>query len=96
MKIFLMVLGMLFCLGGWGIIIYALVRNQREARQSPLVDDTNFIPRLAAIWEVVAHPERAATWLRVTPDGEITEVFPAIGQDLSEQTGIQEDDGKVS
>jgi hypothetical protein len=86
------ILGTLGLLFGWAIIIYALWRNQRVAKKSPKVDDTNFIPRVAAVVEVTLHPDRAATWQHA--DGRM--VFPALGKDLSEQTGVREDDGRTT
>jgi len=77
---------------GWLILIYGLWRNQRVAKKSPLVDNTNFGPRVAAIVEVILHPDHAAYWKN--PNG--TRVFPALGQDSSEQFGIREDDGKTT
>jgi hypothetical protein len=101
------ILGTLGLLFGWAIIIYALWRNQRVAKKSPKVDKTNPVPRISAIWEVTTHPDRAATWLRSRQLGEepsledynddkLTLVFPALSQDLSEQTGVREDDGRTT
>ena len=52
---------------GWAIIIYGLWRNQRAAKGSDLVDDTNFGPRIGAIVEVTLHPDRAFMWWQVAP-----------------------------
>ena len=84
--------GVVYLLGAWAFIVYALIRNQKEAKESPLVDTTNPIPRIAAIWEVIAHPGRAATWQH--PDGR--KVFPMLGKDLSEMTDIRDDDKRVT
>ena len=77
---------------GWLILIYAGWRNQRTAAESPLVETTNFMPRLRAIIEVVLHPDHAAAWQH--PTGEL--VFPNLGKDSSEIAGIRPDDGKVT
>jgi hypothetical protein len=77
---------------GWLILIYGLWRNQRSAKKSPLVDGSNFGPRVGAIVEVVLHPDHAAKWLH--PNGRT--VFPALGQDSSEVYGIRDDDGKAT
>jgi hypothetical protein len=108
MAVVIDILGTLGLLLGWAIIIYALWRNQRVAKKSPKVDDTNFIPRVAAVVEVTLHPDRAATWVKITESAidpafrlhdlsldepvYFQKVFPALGQDLSEQTGVREDD----
>jgi len=96
---------------GWAIIVYVMWRNQRAAKGSPLVDDTNFGPRVGSIVEVALHPDHAATWLVECPEAEAAAsywepeeektvwfklVFPAIGQDSSEQYGIRGDDGESS
>ena len=46
------------------LVAYALWRNQRAAKDSELVDDSNFGPRVGAIIEVVLHPDHAANWWR--------------------------------
>lgn len=74
----------------FGLVVYALWRNQRAAKDSELVDDSNFGPRVGAIIEVVLHPDRAATWEQ--PDGKL--VFPKLGKDSSEINEIRPDDGK--
>jgi len=79
---------------GWLILIYAGWRNQRAAKKSPIVDDTNFGVRIAAIIEVVLHPDRAATWEHERSNG--VKVFPQLGMDSSERYGIRPDDGKVT
>ncbi len=81
---------------GWAIIIYGLWRNQRAAKGSKKVDKTNFGPRVSAIVEVVLHPDHAATWLIKDGRDNYKPVFPALGQDSSEQYGIREDDGRVT
>lgn len=79
------------------LLIYVGWRNQRAAKDSPLVDDTNFGARLAAIVEVVLHPDRAATWHKqIGTSGLWVPVFPELGQDSSEAAGIREDDGRVT
>lgn len=83
------IVGFLTMALGWGIIVYGLWRNQREAKDSDLVDKTNFGPRVAAIVEVVLHPDHAATWQH--SDGR--KVFPKLGMDSSEAHGIRPDDG---
>ena len=115
------VIGFLASIGGWLILIYAGHRNQRAAKDSPLVDKTNFGPRLGAVVETTLHPDRAATWWREANDDEISQilngtyylphmrltrpegvymhlvkVFPALGQDSSEQYGIRPDDGEAT
>lgn len=77
---------------GWLVLIYAGWRNQRTAAKSPLVETTNFLPRLRAIIEVVLHPDHAVAWQH--PDGR--PVFPNLGKDSSEIAGIREDDGEVT
>ena len=79
---------------GWVILFYAGWRNQRAAKKSPIVDDTNFGVRLAAIVEVVLHPDRAATWEHSRSNG--IKVFPQLGMDSSEIYGIRPDDDKTS
>ena len=78
------------------LVVYALWRNRREATESPLVDRTNFGPRIAAIVEVVLHPGHAATWERKNKDGEYVKVFPNLGKDSSEVHGIRPDDGRTT
>jgi hypothetical protein len=56
-------IGFLASILGWLILIYIGWRNQRAAVDSPLVDDSNFGPRLASIVEVSLHPDHAAKWL---------------------------------
>ena len=104
------VIGFLASIGGWLILIYAGHRNQRAAKDSPLVDKTNFGPRVGAVVETTLHPDRAATWWREANDDEISQiltrpegvymhlvkVFPALGQDSSEQYGIRPDDGEAT
>ncbi len=80
---------------GWIILIYAGWRNQRSAARSPLVETTNFLPRLRAIIEVVLHPDHAALWYRIVK-GKAILVFPNLGKDSSEIAGIRKDDGKVT
>jgi len=93
------------------VLIYGMYRNQRAAAGSDEVDTSNFGPRIAAIVEVVLHPDRAVGWYReVEPIDDEEDiktwkdngnamfwkrVFPALGQDSSEQYGIREDDGKT-
>jgi hypothetical protein len=79
-----------------GLVVYALWRNQRVAGKSPLVDRTNFMPRVAAIVEVVLHPDRAATWFRQNDKGEYVLVFPQLGKDSSEIYGHRPDDRRAS
>lgn len=119
-------IGVMTGLLGWFIIAYVAWRNQRAAKESDFVDDTNFGPRWAAIVETALHPDHAVKWWRAMPDGwrppahyrpskdfikyegkklaadgtryestslYLIRVFPAIGQDSSEQYGIRPDDG---
>ncbi len=86
------VIGFITLALGWLIIVYAIFRNQRAAAASPIVDTTNIGARIAAIVEVILHPNHAATWRHT--DGR--RVFPALGQDSSEAYGIREDDGKTT
>ena len=74
------------------VVVYALWRNQRAAADSPLVDRTNFGTRIAAIVEVILHPDHAAQWQH--PDGR--KVFPNLGKDSSEVHGIRPDDGRAT
>ena len=108
--IFNIVVGLLTCLGL--LMVYALYRNQRAAAKSLLVETTNFGPRIAAIVEVVLHPERAVTWEReVSADDPLVvrktwdeggnavffaRVFPMLDKDSSEIYGIRDDDGRVT
>ena len=110
-------IGFLFSIGGWLILFYIGWRNQRAAKDSLLVDDTNFGPRMAAIVETALHPDHAATWYVLTQSSVEAElrltdfardidqldelvylkrVFPALGQDSSEQFGIRADDGEAT
>lgn len=97
-------IGFLTLLLPWILIGYALWRNQRAAVASPYVDDTNFAARLAAIIEVILHPEHAVDWYRLLPPStDPTEphtqwapVFPNLGKDSSEIHGHREDDGRVT
>ena len=74
----------------FGLVVYALWRNQRSAAESDKVDTTNIGPRVGAIIEVILHPDHAAEWEQ--PDGRL--VFPNLGKDSSEIHGIRPDDGK--
>lgn len=102
------VVGTIVVLAGWGLIGYGMWRNQRAAKDSELVDDTNFGPRGGAIVETMLHPDHAAVWMKFCSEKEaeitlldeklgthryLRRVFPAIGQDSSEQYGIRPDDG---
>ena len=60
-------IGFLTMAFAWALIIYALWRNQRSAARSPIVETTNFGPRIGAIIEVILHPDHAATWWRPAP-----------------------------
>jgi len=104
------IVGTLVVLLGWGLIVYAMWRNQRAAKDSDMVDTTNFGPRGGAIIETTLHPDHAATWLVMCPKNEGTfmfktengvevyfkRVFPAISQDSSEQYGTRPDDGRAT
>jgi len=87
--------GFIFMSLGWLILIYAGWRNQRDAKRSDLVDDTNFGARVASIVEVILHPDHAAQWYKPV-NGELVKVFPKLGMDSSEAHGIRPDDGKVT
>ncbi len=63
------VIGVLTGLLGWMIIGYIAHRNQVAAKDSDLVDDTNFGPRWAAVVETALHPDHAANWWRPMPVG---------------------------
>lgn len=86
------IIGFITSILGWIIIGYAMWRNQRSAAKSPIVETTNFGPRIAAIVEVILHPDHAVHWQNPTGDP----VFPNLGKDSSEVHGIRPDDGKVT
>lgn len=64
-------IGFLVAIGGWIILIYAGIRNQNAAKDSPLVDWSNFLPRMRAIIEVILHPDHAAEWERRATKAEV-------------------------
>ena len=58
------VIGFIFSITGWLLLIFAIMRNQRVAAKSPLVETSNFGPRLGAIIETSLHPDHAVNWWR--------------------------------